>query len=66
MSLSLRTIYFTLTGAIGALAAWERGQLTLGARLLERTRTMGRRSQVDNTWTPGDPDLMLGLYGPGR
>ena len=52
--------------AIGALAAWERGQLTLGARLLERTRTMGRRSQVDNTWTPGDPDLMLGLYGPGR
>ena len=51
---------------VSALAAWEPSQLALGAQLLERTRRMGHRSQVDNTWTPGHPDLVLGLYGPGR
>jgi len=51
---------------VAALRSWEHTQLALGAQLLERTRAMGRRSQVDNTWTAGDPDLMLGLYGPGR
>ena len=49
-----------------ALAAWEPGQLELGRKLLERTRSIGRRSQVDCNWTPGDPQLIFGLYEPGR
>jgi 2,6-dihydroxypyridine 3-monooxygenase len=48
-----------------ALARWERGQVALGAQLLERTRRIGRRSQVDGTWVPGDPELIFGLRGPG-
>lgn len=48
-----------------ALAAWEPGQLELGRALLERTRRIGRRSQVDGTWTPGDPELIFGLWRPG-
>ena len=48
-----------------ALAAWEPGQLDLGRSLLDRTRAIGRRSQVDNDWQPGDPDLVFGLYAPG-
>ena len=48
-----------------ALAAWEPGQLALGRSLLDRTRAIGRRSQVDNNWRPGDPELIFGLYGPG-
>lgn len=49
-----------------ALAKWEPGQLELGKRLLHRVKSMGTRSQVDCTWTPGDPDLRFGLYGPGH
>lgn len=49
-----------------ALRAWEPGQLALGRNLLERTRRIGRRSQVDCTWTPGDPELIFGLHEPGR
>jgi len=49
-----------------ALAAWEPGQLELGARLVARARRMGERSQIDCTWVPGDPELLLGLHGPGR
>jgi len=49
-----------------ALGAWEPGQLELGRNLLERTRRIGRRSQVDCTWTPGDPELIFGLHEPGR
>jgi 2,6-dihydroxypyridine 3-monooxygenase len=49
-----------------ALAAWEPAQLALGRQLLERTRRIGRRSQVDCNWTPGDPELIFGLYEPGR
>ena len=48
------------------LRAWEPGQLELGRSLLERTRRIGRRSQVDCNWTPGDPELIFGLYGPGH
>lgn len=48
-----------------ALRAWEPGQLDLGRSLLARTRAIGRRSQFDGTWVPGDPDLIFGLYGPG-
>ncbi len=49
-----------------ALAAWEPAQLELGRSLLARTRDIGRRSQVDGSWVPGDPDTIFGLYGPGR
>ena len=49
-----------------ALRAWEPGQLELGRRLLERTRSIGRRSQVDCNWRAGDPELIFGLYEPGR
>ncbi len=49
-----------------ALRQWEPRQLQLGRDLLERTRRIGRRSQVDNTWEPGDPDFIFGLYEPGR
>jgi 2,6-dihydroxypyridine 3-monooxygenase len=48
------------------LKAWEPGQLDLGNRLVDRAAAMGARSQVTNPWVPGDPDLLPGLYGPGR
>jgi 2,6-dihydroxypyridine 3-monooxygenase len=64
------TLVETLDGLHGdpivALAAWEPGQLALGRELLARTRDIGRRSQFDGTWVPGDPTLIFGLYGPGR
>ncbi len=50
----------------GALLAWEAGQLALGRQLLDRTRRIGARSQVECSWRPGDPELIFGLYGPGR
>jgi 2,6-dihydroxypyridine 3-monooxygenase len=57
----------TRTGdVISALKNWERSQLDLGSALLQRTRTIGHRSQVDSTWDPADPDLIFGLYGPGN
>ena len=49
-----------------ALAKWEPEQLHLSDSLLRRVVSMGERSQFSNTWTPGDPDLRFGLYGPGR
>ena len=49
-----------------ALSRWESEQLALGTQLLERTRRIGRRSQVDGNWVPGDPELIFGLRGPGR
>ena len=48
-----------------ALASWEHQQLSLGNSLLERTRSIGARSQFNNSWEPGDPDLIFGLHGPG-
>lgn len=48
-----------------ALERYEREQLALGRNLLERTRRIGRRSQIDNTWTPGDPEFIFGLHKPG-
>ena len=51
---------------VEALRRWELGQLALGRDLLQRTRDVGSRSQVTNTWQPGDPDLIFGLYEPGR
>ena len=49
-----------------ALRKWEPAQLALSAALLDRVVAMGERSQFSNTWTPGDPSLRFGLYGPGR
>lgn len=49
-----------------ALQTWERRQLELGRELLERTRRIGRRSQVDCNWSPGDPELIFSLHAPGR
>lgn len=51
---------------VAALAAWEPGQLELGRSLLARTRSIGRRSQVDGNWRAGDPELIFGLHGPGE
>jgi 2,6-dihydroxypyridine 3-monooxygenase len=62
-------LYDALAGAddiAEALQKWEPGQLELGKRVLRRVKEMGTRSQVDCTWTPGDPDLRFGLHGPGR
>jgi 2,6-dihydroxypyridine 3-monooxygenase len=63
---------WSLADAIGknrdvptALAQWEPGQLALGKQLLERNQRNGRRSQFENTWTPGDPELIFGLRAPG-
>ncbi len=48
-----------------ALARWQQTQLALGHDLLARTRDVGSRSQVTNSWIPGDPDLIFGLHQPG-
>lgn len=50
---------------VEALKRWEPGRLEIGNQLIDRVAAMGRRSQQTNTWTPGDPDLRFGLYGPG-
>lgn len=49
-----------------ALAAWERRQLAVGSALVARTQAIGRRSQFDGSWVPGDPELAFGLHGPNR
>ncbi|KAE8765916.1 FAD-dependent monooxygenase [Georgenia thermotolerans] len=49
----------------GALAVWEPTRLKIGNALVDRVSQMGARSQFLNTWTPGDPELQFGLYGPG-
>lgn len=48
-----------------ALADWEQRQLDLGRALVERARNIGRRSQFDNSWVPGDPELIFGLHKAG-
>ncbi|MDT0541866.1 MULTISPECIES: FAD binding domain-containing protein [Streptomyces] len=63
------TLYEHLRASDGdiptALKHWEPAQLRLGNQLIDRVARMGHRSQVEGTWTPGDPDLRFGLYGPG-
>ncbi len=49
-----------------ALPRWERQQLAVGRAVLERSRRNGNKSQFEGTWRPGDPELVFGLYGPGR
>jgi 2,6-dihydroxypyridine 3-monooxygenase len=51
---------------LAALKAWEPGQLQLGHSLVERTRIIGKRSQFEGTWVPGDPSLIFGLHEPGN
>ena len=48
-----------------ALRDYQSSQVTVGRGLIERTERIGRRSQTDNSWVPGDPDLIFGLRGPG-
>ena len=59
-----------LTAADGdvpaALAVWERRQLGLGRDLLARCREIGDSSQFLDTFRPGDPRLIFGLYSPGN
>lgn len=50
---------------VTALGQWEASQLALGRSLLARTRDVGARSQITNTWEPGDPDLLFGLHRAG-
>jgi 2,6-dihydroxypyridine 3-monooxygenase len=49
-----------------ALSAWEQKQVALGQNLVERTRRIGQRSQVDNSWVPGDPEFLFGLHRAGE
>jgi 2,6-dihydroxypyridine 3-monooxygenase len=49
-----------------ALPRWERHQLAVGRAVLQRTRRNGDKSQFEGTWRPGDPELVFGLYEPGR
>lgn len=49
-----------------ALATFEPSQVRLGHDLLERTRRIGYRSQVENSWKPGDPEFIFGLYRAGE
>lgn len=50
---------------LDALRDYERSQLAIGHQLIARTEAIGRRSQSDNTWVPGDPELIFGLKAPG-
>jgi 2,6-dihydroxypyridine 3-monooxygenase len=49
-----------------ALPRWERQQLAVGRAVHQRTRNNGDRSQFGGGWRPGDPELVFGLYEPGR
>ena len=49
-----------------ALARWERREMALGSSLLARNRAIGDSSQSRGDFRAGDPQLVFGLYGPGR
>jgi 2,6-dihydroxypyridine 3-monooxygenase len=50
---------------LAALAAWNDEQVALGSALLQRTRTIGDRSQFGGGLSTTDPDILYGLYRPG-
>jgi 2,6-dihydroxypyridine 3-monooxygenase len=45
-----------------ALADWQRSQLALGRQVIERSRTMGQRSQFESAMVIGDPSWKFGLF----
>ncbi len=47
-----------------ALANWEPVRLSVGRNLVKRVQEMGSRSQLLNTWVPGDPAFDFGLPEP--
>lgn len=49
-----------------ALEKYSRSQTAIGHQLIARTENIGRRSQFDNSWIPGDRDLIFGLKAPGQ
>jgi 2,6-dihydroxypyridine 3-monooxygenase len=63
-----RSLAEALRGASGdvdaALRRWEPGQLRLGRATLSRTRDVGERAQVTDTFVPGDPSVAFGLREP--
>jgi 2,6-dihydroxypyridine 3-monooxygenase len=48
-----------------ALEKYNESQTAIGHQLINRTENIGRRSQFDGTWVPGDRDLIFGLKAPG-
>ena len=62
---SLRDALAAGRGVVDALAHYERSQMPVGRQLIERTEQIGRRSQFENSWVPGDPSLLFGLKAPG-
>ena len=63
-----RTLAEALSASRGdvaaALARWEPAQLALGRVATARTRRVGERAQLINSFRPGDPDVAFGLYAP--
>ena len=63
-----RSLAEALRGASGdvdaALRRWEPGQLRLGRATLSRTRDVGERAQVTDTFVSGDPSVAFGLREP--
>lgn len=47
-----------------ALVRWQQSQLALGRVATARTRLVGERAQITNTFRPGDPEIAFGLYAP--
>lgn len=45
-----------------ALEEWQRSQLALGRQVVERSRSMGQRSQYENAMVVGDPGWKFGLF----
>ena len=53
------------TSVLEALEKYNKSQSAVGHQLIQRTEDIGRRSQFDGTWVPGDRDLIFGLKAPG-
>ena len=62
---SLRAALSSGGGVSQALAVYEASQMPVGRQLIARTEEIGRRSQFENSWVPGDPSLIFGLKAPG-